>query len=602
MEPWYNMNRIEQIIGRGVRNLSHCQLPFEERNVEIYLHATLPENSEEPADMYVYRFAEKKAFMIGRITRLLKETAIDCILNIGQTNFTMETLISNIANQKIILNLPSLIQTTTTGQLTQKQVEYQIGDRPYTDICDYMDNCNFTCSPNANITDTDIIKTTYNDDFVKMNYSSIAKRIRQLFKEQAFYTRDLLIQSINILKPYPSEQIDYTLTRFIENKNEYLTDALGRSGYLINTGDVYAFQPVEITDESASIYDRTAPIDHKPAAYSLELSPSEPSEDVEEDTGVIIDGDDEDDKGDDDVDKGKSIPVNQQIEMKYQTLLQDITENMKKAFDPDKTKIEGEHDWYRHVNNVIHKLTDYHKIPLEKISEYTIYHALDILPLKDRLFIVKYLYMNNTMPTEITQIEEIIQTYFISKVLNNRTNTKHAIFLANNDSGVWYLQNISNRLEWVIIDPEDTSVIREFSQSITEKKLNAKKKEDFNNIMGFMTYFKNDMVFKTKNLSQSRNNIGAYCEQATKGDILIRLNEVLGQFVYNSEFVKQTILKQIKTKDGFITTKEVDNGIFRTGLCVILEILLRYYNDTHYLDKIWFLSPEETIINQFVLL
>ena len=30
LEPWYNTNRIEQIIGRGVRNLSHCLLPFEE--------------------------------------------------------------------------------------------------------------------------------------------------------------------------------------------------------------------------------------------------------------------------------------------------------------------------------------------------------------------------------------------------------------------------------------------------------------------------------------------------------------------------------------------------------------------------------------------
>jgi hypothetical protein len=40
MDAWYNMNRVQQIIGRGVRNLSHCSLPFEERNVEIYLHAS----------------------------------------------------------------------------------------------------------------------------------------------------------------------------------------------------------------------------------------------------------------------------------------------------------------------------------------------------------------------------------------------------------------------------------------------------------------------------------------------------------------------------------------------------------------------------------
>lgn len=69
LEPWYNMNRIEQIVGRGVRNLSHCDLPFEERNVEIYLHGTVLNKDEEAADIYVYRSAEKKALQIGRVTR-----------------------------------------------------------------------------------------------------------------------------------------------------------------------------------------------------------------------------------------------------------------------------------------------------------------------------------------------------------------------------------------------------------------------------------------------------------------------------------------------------------------------------------------------------
>ena len=35
LEPWYNMMRIEQIIGRGVRNLSHMLLPFIERNANF---------------------------------------------------------------------------------------------------------------------------------------------------------------------------------------------------------------------------------------------------------------------------------------------------------------------------------------------------------------------------------------------------------------------------------------------------------------------------------------------------------------------------------------------------------------------------------------
>ena len=107
LEPWYNMNRIEQVIGRGVRNLSHCLLPFQLRNVEIYMHATIMKNypDEEPIDMYVYRLAKKKAELIGQVTRLIKETAVDCILNIKQNNFTVDKLVANAANTQIMLQL-----------------------------------------------------------------------------------------------------------------------------------------------------------------------------------------------------------------------------------------------------------------------------------------------------------------------------------------------------------------------------------------------------------------------------------------------------------------------------------------------------------------
>jgi hypothetical protein len=91
IDPWYNMNRIEQIIGRGVRNLGHKKLPFKQRNVEIFLHATLlkdkgddeledefqREDEKESADLYVYRVAEKKAVQIGMVYRVLKENSVD---------------------------------------------------------------------------------------------------------------------------------------------------------------------------------------------------------------------------------------------------------------------------------------------------------------------------------------------------------------------------------------------------------------------------------------------------------------------------------------------------------------------------------------------
>ena len=53
-----------------------------------------------------------------------------------------------------------------------------------------------------------------------MNNSIITKRIRDLFKKRNAYKREQLIREINIIKEYPEAQIDFALSRFIDNKNE----------------------------------------------------------------------------------------------------------------------------------------------------------------------------------------------------------------------------------------------------------------------------------------------------------------------------------------------------------------------------------------------
>ena len=239
LDPWYNMNRNEQIIGRGVRHLSCCKLPFEERNVEIYLHSTkTEENDVELADLYVYRVAEKKAIEIGRITRLLKEVAIDCHLNISQTNFTQDKLFEIIENQKIKINLSS-----------GKTVDFKPGDQPYTDVCDYMDNCDFKChGPKFTPNEGKLIQNTYNNIYIQNTSIGLIKRIQELYKDRSVYKRDQLIASINLYKRYPIEHIYYTLTQFIKNHNIVLVDKYGRNGYLVNKGLCYAFQPSEIGD------------------------------------------------------------------------------------------------------------------------------------------------------------------------------------------------------------------------------------------------------------------------------------------------------------------------------------------------------------------
>ncbi|NCW90387.1 MAG: hypothetical protein EBV73_07615, partial [Rhodocyclales bacterium] len=132
LKPMTNMCTIEQIIGRAVRGFSHKLLPFEKRNVEIFMYSAYDkESNKETADMYVYRHAEDNAKKIGTITRILKEVAVDCYLNIDQQKYAQDHM--DITVKQIL----------SDGQVIN---DYKIGDVPFSAACDYMSECKYNCA------------------------------------------------------------------------------------------------------------------------------------------------------------------------------------------------------------------------------------------------------------------------------------------------------------------------------------------------------------------------------------------------------------------------------------------------------------------------
>jgi hypothetical protein len=83
-----------------------------------------------------------------------------------------------------------------------------------------------------------------------MNSEKILQRIRMLMKESFFYKKELLISAIQTPKKYPYVQIYSALTQLIEDNNEFITDKYGRSGRLVNIGEYYLFQPIELKDKN----------------------------------------------------------------------------------------------------------------------------------------------------------------------------------------------------------------------------------------------------------------------------------------------------------------------------------------------------------------
>jgi len=552
LEPWYNMNRIEQIIGRGVRNLSHCNLPFEQRNVEIYLHATLLENDEEAADLYVYRFAEKKALQIGRITRLLKEISVDCILNIGQNNFTAEKIAELVDNQTIQLDLSS-----------HKTIDFIIGDKPFTDICDYMENCSYTCSPSAVIGDGDVVKHTYNDSFVQMNRPRIIARILQLFREHNIYTRKQLINSINIIKEYPIEQIFSALTYLIENKNEYLIDKYGRLGNLINKDLYYIFQPIEITDESASIYERSVPVDYKRKSIFLEYSTD--AQPIEKEKPTIEKGE-------------PTIEINGTDVKTFEKLMGEIETSLNDVFTTKKLS-KGEKNWYRHAGLIVNELKNQYGFSQDNIRRYMIDHIIDMLLFQDKMILIKHFYTNNISPVGINQ--ELIKSYLDKRIV--QSGNYIGMIIMKDDTLKIYVKNDETR-EWEEAGREDYEL---FVKDIVRFDV---PKKSIHPIVGFVNLFtskksnQKEMVFKVKDLSQKRNNTGARIDDAGKEKIVKFLNIILGETKY---------------------TDDNTENITQLGLCAILEMLMRQKTENKGLgifstNKTYFLTPEQTAITEIV--
>jgi superfamily II DNA or RNA helicase len=79
LEPYWNMSRILQIIGRAIRFCSHRDVPKSDRNVEVFLYLAT-RTGENTIDQYIWSLAKEKDKIIQSFETALKEVAVDCEL------------------------------------------------------------------------------------------------------------------------------------------------------------------------------------------------------------------------------------------------------------------------------------------------------------------------------------------------------------------------------------------------------------------------------------------------------------------------------------------------------------------------------------------
>ena len=527
MEPWYNLSRIEQIIGRAVRNCSHKNLPFEKRNVELFLHGTnLSNEDDEAADIYIYRLAEYKAIQIGHVNRILKEVSVDCLLNKGQLNFTEEKI-----DQRVVQLLSN-----------REKIEYNVGDKPYSAQCDYMRTCYYACNPNAEI--EKINKLTYGEKFIETNIDRIIYRIKQLMKEKFYYTIDSLIRGINIIKPYPESQIYAALDVLINDKSEFITDKYNRLGHLINIDDLYIFQPIELTNNNSSIFERSNPIPYKHGKLHIRLSDKRTEEEAESKQNIEISIVS---------DAGKDI---------IRELYENFTLATSKQF-----AIRGVDNWYIFCSIIFNDPNEiFVNVPIYIREEFIIAHSMELLEFEDQVKIINYLYNK-----KLNEFEEKLKSYFEGKEIENN-GTQGLVLIKLGKLQVL----VKEKNIWIPAKSEDLNDLNKFLK-------NQIPISKYSYVIGFVSNIENKyLIYKAKQLFNpitkkfNTRNKGARCDQAAKKTTRELLNLIVSEDKYTSGYTQKFTQKY---------------------LCVLQELILRLFDYNERQDKRWFLTPAEAVIN-----
>ncbi len=229
MEPWFNLSRIYQIIGRGIRYNSHICLPEKERNTTIYQYVNMIKSDKvETIDYRWYRKSELKQKKISKIERIIKESSIDCNLH------------------KDILIHPIITKQILTSQGIEKNIE--IGDIDNSKDCDY-ENCKLTCKPSLDLKKNKITNKRfieYETEYTKKVVIFYMNKIKKLYftidEIKEFYKKNM----------NDNYEILYNSLYELESQKQ-IFKIRGVEGFLIYRSNFYIFQPLDINNSKISI-------------------------------------------------------------------------------------------------------------------------------------------------------------------------------------------------------------------------------------------------------------------------------------------------------------------------------------------------------------
>ena len=539
LEPWFHLNKIEQVIGRGIRNCSHIGLPYNRRNVMVFMYVSTmssnPKNDLETIDMEIYRKAELKHKQIARIEYLIKTNSVDCNININNNKFF----------------------TDEDGSIK----------------CNY-ENCDYKCSPDLNSGDINQSLNTntveIDHSILKNNIENMKDTIKVLFEKKSKFSLEDIIEgvnkesrnnnnntnNININTDY-NQLIYYALNELISDKTT-IKDKNRNRGFILYKNLLYIFVPLRFKNKLITFNDiksRKKRHTKKNRKTKLNLSMK---------LKGYLDFNNNNKSG---------KTINMDRFKKYIEILKD-------------PKYNHIFDYYIDIVPHIYELSfgdnDKEKKKTKNKEDYR-YTMEDIQTIMETLLTK----MNNT-PDDLEPYEkEILNKSY--NILRYRDVVRDVAKLKLKLSGPY-----DEIYGYRIIDPDNEKKINYFKLNKDSSKctqitnlqdinFNIQKKIktiEKNSIIGYLVYYKkkNSIVFKINKISDTKNTKNTKKTKLKRGSICSdkhgKKNEVL-EYIDDAELTNE---------------EQFDRGDKLYNLCMILEYI--FINKQYSSDNIVETSPE----------
>lgn len=245
LDPWYHLNRLEQIIGRGIRFCSHSSLTEEKRNCTIYEYAVGLGEYETP-DLHAYRLSAIKAKAIGIVQREIKIGAMDCNLNIAGL------IVRGAKPRKVIDSEGNVIEQYDFNEVKEKKMPKGVvsGPNNYTSNCDYMENCLFSC--NTEIADSEDKNTkTYTYQDARRRLLEKETILKNLFSKEIAWPLEQILT--DVYGDLPWEIRTTALVEILTSSTFKIKREDGLIGNLIMNNGYLLFQPLGVRSKEIPI-------------------------------------------------------------------------------------------------------------------------------------------------------------------------------------------------------------------------------------------------------------------------------------------------------------------------------------------------------------